>query len=75
MSRILSDNVVKGAERESLETAMKQQNINFEKLQPINEDMEDEMKKKINEEKLNFEIQLPEQKAENNDSEVLKVVF
>ena len=75
MSRILSDNVVKGAERESLETAMKQQNINFEKLQPINEDMEDEMKKKINEEKLNFEIQLSEQKAENNDSEVLKVVF
>ena len=46
MSRILSDNVVKGAERESLKTAMKQQNINFEKLQPINEDMEDEMKKK-----------------------------
>ena len=46
MSRILSDNVVKGAERESLETAMKQQNINFEKLQPIIEDMEDEMKKK-----------------------------
>ena len=75
MSRILSDNVVKGAERESLETAMKQQNINFEKLQPINEDMEDEMKKKINEEKLNFEIQLSEQKAENNDSEVLKAVF
>ena len=75
MSRILSDNVVKGAERESLETAMKQQNINFKKLQPINEDMEDEMKKKINEEKLNFEIQLSEQKAENNDSEVLKVVF
>ena len=30
---------------------------------------------KINEEKLNFEIQLSEQKAENNDSEVLKVVF
>ena len=43
---MLSDNVVKGAERESLETVMKQQNINFEKLQPINEDMEDEMKKK-----------------------------
>ena len=45
MSRILSGNVVKVAERESLETAMKQQNINFEKLQPINEDMEDKWKK------------------------------
>ena len=31
--------------------------------------------KKINEEKLNFEIQLSEQKAENNDLELLKVIF
>ena len=31
--------------------------------------------KKINEEKINFEIQLSEQKAENNDLELLKVVF
>ena len=74
MSRILSGNVVKVAERKSLETAMKQQNINFEKLQPINEDMEDKWKKN-QWRKVKFWNSTSEQKVENNDLELLKVVF
>ena len=36
----------KGAERKSIETALKQQNTNIENIQAVHEDMEDEMKKK-----------------------------
>ena len=35
----------KGAERKSIETALKQQNTNIENIQAVHEDMEDEMKK------------------------------
>ena len=68
ISRMISDSVVKGAERELFENALTQQNANFEKLEEENVDMRDKMKT-IKEEKLHIEMQLLEQQSKINDLE------
>ena len=68
MSRFISDSVINGAERELFETALKQQNVTYEKLLATNVAMKDKMKK-IKEEKFYIENKLIKQKSKNNDLE------